>query len=218
MKMLFSEFVEINPSVSIARGEEYPCVMMDEVEPGRKYVSGVFSKPFKGGSKFKKNDTLFARITPCLENGKIAKYTGNNGEFGFGSTEFFVFRNIDGLSNFDYVYYFAISNIIRKPAELSMFGASGRQRADLDVVKNIVFDFPPLNAQRKIAGVLSAYDDLIENNTRRIAIMEEMAQRIYKEWFVKFKYPGHENDTMVDSELGMIPEGWEVKSIGKIFF
>ena len=68
--------------------------------------------------------------------------------------------------------------------------------------------------QKKISSILSTYDDLIENNTRRINILEEMAQRIYKEWFVDFKYPGHENDKLVDSELGMIPEGWEVNNIG----
>ena len=69
---------------------------------------------------------------------------------------------------------------------------------------------PPLPTQRKIAAVLSAYDDLIENNTRRIAILEEMAQTLYHEWFVRFRFPGHEQVAMVDSELGPIPEGWEV--------
>jgi type I restriction enzyme, S subunit len=75
---------------------------------------------------------------------------------------------------------------------------------------------PPLPTQRKIAGILSAYDDLIENNTRRIAILEEMAQRLYQEWFVHFRYPGHEDVPLVDSELGPIPEGWEVKRLGEI--
>ena len=68
---------------------------------------------------------------------------------------------------------------------------------------------PPLPTQRKIASILSAYDDLIENNTRRIAILEEMAQAIYREWFVNFRFPGHENVKLVDSPLGQIPEGWE---------
>jgi len=68
---------------------------------------------------------------------------------------------------------------------------------------------PPLPTQRKIASILSAYDDLIENNTRRIAILEEMAQAIYREWFVNFRFPGHENVKLVDSALGKIPEGWE---------
>jgi type I restriction enzyme S subunit len=73
-------------------------------------------------------------------------------------------------------------------------------------------NLPPLPIQRTIASILSAYDDLIENNTRRIAILEEMAQMLYQEWFVKFHFPGHEQVKMVESELGMIPEGWRVVS------
>lgn len=77
-------------------------------------------------------------------------------------------------------------------------------------------NIPPLPTQRKIAGILSAYDDLIENNTRRIAILEQMAQAIYREWFVEFRFPGHENVKLVDSALGKIPEGWEVKQLSAI--
>ena len=66
--------------------------------------------------------------------------------------------------------------------------------------------------QRKIAAVLSAYDDLIENNNRRIKLLEEMAQRIYREWFVDFRYPGHEDVPLVDSELGPIPKGWDSRA------
>jgi type I restriction enzyme S subunit len=68
--------------------------------------------------------------------------------------------------------------------------------------------YPPY--RHKIAAILSAYDDLIENNTRRIKILEEMAQALYREWFVKFRFPGHEKVKMVESEIGMVPEGWEV--------
>ncbi len=74
----------------------------------------------------------------------------------------------------------------------------------------------PLPIQRKIAAILSAYDDLIENNTRRIAILEEMAQAIYQEWFVNFRFPGHENVKLVDSPLGQIPEGWEATTVGNL--
>jgi type I restriction enzyme S subunit len=75
---------------------------------------------------------------------------------------------------------------------------------------------PPLLIQQKIAAVLSAYDELIENNIRRIKILEEMAQRIYREWFVDYRYPGHEDVPLVDSDLGSIPEGWEVRSLGDV--
>lgn len=85
-----------------------------------------------------------------------------------------------------------------------------------DILKRIQFLLPPPPIQQKIASILSAYDDLIENNTRRIKILEEMAQTIYNEWFVKFRFPGHENVKMVDSELGMIPEGWRVTTLSEI--
>lgn len=75
---------------------------------------------------------------------------------------------------------------------------------------NLPFKVPPLPTQCKIASILSAYDDLIENNLRRIKILEEMAQALYREWFVKFRFPGHEKARMVDSSLGKIPAGWEV--------
>jgi type I restriction enzyme S subunit len=78
--------------------------------------------------------------------------------------------------------------------------------------------WPPLPTQRKIAATFSAYDDLIENNTRRIAILEEMAQSLYREWFVHFRFPGHEKKRMVESPLGMIPEGWEVVKLREICF
>ena len=83
-------------------------------------------------------------------------------------------------------------------------------------LKAIRLLLPPLPTQRKIAAGLSAYDDLIENNTRRIKILEEMASAIYREWFVEFRFPGHEGVEMVESELGLIPQGWEVKQLGEM--
>ena len=74
----------------------------------------------------------------------------------------------------------------------------------------------PKPTQRRIASTLSAYDDLIENNTRRIAILEEMARRIYEEWFVRFRFPGHENVRMVESESGLVPEGWRQRTVADV--
>ena len=88
----------------------------------------------------------------------------------------------------------------------------GTTQDNLSLEKLLRFDFivPDLETQRKIATILSAYDDLIENNLRRIKILEEMAQRLYREWFVHFRFPGHEKVRLVDSALGKIPQGWEV--------
>ncbi|CAG1003662.1 hypothetical protein METP2_03488 [Methanosarcinales archaeon] len=212
--MPFFEFVEINPKVTLKKGIEYPFVEMDIVTPGRRYVSSINKRIYNGGgAKFQFGDTLFARITPCLENGKIAQFSGAKDEIGFGSTEFFVFRHKEGISDPGYIFYLASSDILRKPAEKSMSGASGRQRADIASIKDLEIPTPPLPTQRKIASILSAYDDLIENNTRRIKILEEMAQALYREWFVNFRFPGHEKVKMVESELGMVPKGWEEVTI-----
>ena len=94
--------------------------------------------------------------------------------------------------------------------------AHGTKRLQTDRLQNFPLHLPPLPLQRKIATILSAYDDLIENNRRRIEILEEMARSLYREWFVNFRFPGHEQVKMVDSELGLIPEGWEVKQLGNI--
>lgn len=83
-------------------------------------------------------------------------------------------------------------------------------------LKRIALSLPPYSTQNKIASILSAYDDLIENNTRRIAILEAMAQAIYREWFVEFRFPGHEKVKLVDSPLGKIPEGWVATVWGEL--
>ncbi|MBI4682782.1 MAG: restriction endonuclease subunit S [Nitrospirae bacterium] len=93
--------------------------------------------------------------------------------------------------------------------------SKGTTQDNLSLDKLLSFDFivPPLPTQHKIASILSAYDDIVENNNRRIKILEEMARAIYREWFVNFRFPGHEKVKMVKSELGMIPEGWEVVTL-----
>ena len=204
------DFVEVNPTIRLTKAVEYPFVPMDAITPGRRYVEAAGVRATGGGAKFCGGDTLFARITPCLENGKIAQFKAAATQAGFGSTEYWVFRARENVSDPAYVFYLATSEIIRGPAEKSMSGASGRQRADIASVEDLEVPAPDLPTQRRIASILSAYDDLIENNTRRIAILEEMARRIYEEWFVRFRFPGHEQVKRVESELGLIPEGWKV--------
>jgi type I restriction enzyme S subunit len=112
-----------------------------------------------------------------------------------------------------FLYYLLQGNIM----EITTLGSGSVYDAiNKSAIENLKIEIPPLETQRKIAAVLSAYDDLIENNSRRILILEAMAQTIYKEWFVKFRFPGHEKVKMVDSELGEIPEGWEVKRLGDV--
>ena len=94
----------------------------------------------------------------------------------------------------------------------------GATQDNLSVDKLLSFDFlvPPLPVQLRIAGILSAYDELLENSQRRIRILEAMARALYREWFVHFRFPGHENHPRVPSSLGEIPEGWEVKRLDEV--
>ena len=213
----FGDFVEVNPRIQLEKGKEYPYIEMADVNPGNGFVLPQKKRVYKGGgSRFQSGDTLFARITPCLENGKIVRCVHTSNGPCFGSTEFFIFRGKSNVSDSTYIFYLALSPMIRDPAVKSMTGASGRQRAILSSVEDIHVPAYSLATQRKIAAVLSAYDDLIENNTRRIKILEDMAQTLYQEWFVHFRFPGHENIPMVESPLGPIPRGWEVKQLGEV--
>lgn len=208
--MKLSDYVDINPKTQLPKGVHVPFVGMDAITAGRRKVTANERREAKGsGAKFLPGDTLFARITPCLENGKIAQFSDK--EAGLGSTEFFVLRAKQKVSDQDFVFYFALQEELRAAAEKSMTGASGRQRADVSALKEFGCKFPPLSTQRRIAGILSAYDELIENNQRRILILEDMARSLYREWFVHFRYPGHESVSLAASPLGQIPQGWEVK-------
>lgn len=95
-------------------------------------------------------------------------------------------------------------------------GATGQTELSRERLSEITVPIYPLPTQRKIGAILSAYDDLIENNLRRIKILEEMAQNLYREWFVKFRFPGYEKVKFVDSPIGMIPEGWEIISLSDV--
>ena len=212
MDVRIGDCIECNPTVKLVKGNEYPLIDIDKITVGRKLVTNkdtiVYEK--QGGCKFQNGDTLMARITPCLENGKMAM--ASIPDKGIGSTELFVFRGKKGITDNDFVYYFLKQSYIRNLAANSMTGASGRQRADLKFIKKIKFNLPSLPTQQKIASILSSYDRLIENNTRRIRLLEQMAENLYKEWFVRFRFPGHENVEMVNG----LPKGWKINSLKEI--
>lgn len=118
-------------------------------------------------------------------------------------------ERIDG----EYLFQWLRLPEVRAVFEAHAYGAA-QPNISPSLIEQQSIPLPPLPVQRRIASILSAYDDLIENNTRRIAILEEMARRIYEEWFVRFRFPGHEGVPMVDSELGLVPEGWKVRRLG----
>jgi type I restriction enzyme S subunit len=113
-----------------------------------------------------------------------------------------------------YFYYFRShqgrANLASIASQTAVSGVTG------SALGQLVVPAPPLSVQRRVASILSAYDDLIENNTRRIAILEEMVRRIYEEWFVRFRFPGHESVRMVESELGLVPEGWKIAALSDL--
>lgn len=107
------------------------------------------------------------------------------------------------------------SLIYNRPAILKLTVAGAQRNLSGATIKKFQIGLPPLQIQQSIASILSAYDDLIENNKRRIAVLEEMARRIYEEWFVHFRFPGHEKARMVESEMGLIPEKWMPSLVGE---
>lgn len=200
----FSDAVNLNPTVKLTKGEEYPFVDMKSVDPAWREVSFSELRAFKsGGAKFLPKDTLMARITPCLENGKIARYlpTGMKGE-AFGSTEFIVIRGKDGVTDNDFAYYLTMWPEFREFAISQMTGSSGRQRVPVDSLAGFSFNLPPLTEQKAIAHILGSLDDKIELNRRMNETLEAMAQALFKSWFVDF-------DPVIDNALAAgneIPE------------
>ncbi len=109
--------------------------------------------------------------------------------------------------------FYCFRNPTTQQEMINRASSSGVPHINLGVLREFRIRLPSLPEQRRIASILSAYDDLIENNTRRIAILEEMARRIYEEWFVRLRFPGHEGVRMVESELGLVPAGWTIEAV-----
>jgi len=163
----------------------------------------------------KQGDLLFARQSLVLEGtGKCSIVMDVPEITCFESHLIRVRLDKQRVDPLFYYYYFGShqgkANIQSLVMQVAAAGIRGSELALLRV------PVPPLPTQRKISAILSAYDDLIENNLRRIKILEEMAQNLYREWFVKFRFPGHEHARLVDSPLGWIPEGWEGVSFSDV--
>jgi restriction endonuclease S subunit len=159
-----SDIAEINPREKLPKGTISKKIPMDMLQPFTRDVSSYETAEYKGGSKFKNGDTIMARITPCLENGKTAQIRClDDDEIGFGSTEYIVFRAKEGTDS-NYLYYLICSPLVRNPAIKSMVGSSGRQRVQTNVVANLEIAIPNVKEQIKIGGLLKAIDDKIQLN------------------------------------------------------
>jgi len=163
----------------------------------------------------KDGDLLFARRSLVLDgSGKCSLVANPKEEITFESSIIRLRLDKEIANPRFYFYYFKSPQGRAKIISIaSRTAVSGIRSNDLI---ELYVDTPPILVQKNIASILSAFDDLIENNTRRIQILEEMALLIYKEWFVHFRYPGHENVPLVDSPLGKIPKGWEVKKLEEV--
>lgn len=176
MKYRLSDIAEFNPRESIKKGSVAKKIAMDKLQPFCRDIPEYEYATFSGGTKFRNGDTIMARITPCLENGKTAKVNIlDDGEVGFGSTEYIVFRAKENLADEDYLYYLVCSPLVRDPAIKSMVGSSGRQRVQTDVVQNLEIDIPDLDTQKKIGGILRTFDNKIALNN---AINENLLQQV----------------------------------------
>lgn len=179
------KYIDINPKEFLAKGTLAKKISMDKLQPFCRDVPEYEIAKFSGGAKFRNGDTIMARITPCLENGKTAMVNIlEPDEVGFGSTEFIVFRAKEGYTDPDFVYYLVKSSIVRDPAIKSMVGSSGRQRVQTDVVQNLVIPFPNLSEQRKIASILKSLDDKIALNTTINDNLEQQAKALFRKWFI----------------------------------
>ena len=183
-KVKLGEVIQFNPPETLKKGTIAKKVGMDKLAPYQKKINGYEYQEYKGGVKFRNGDTLFARITPSLENGKTAQVDIlDKEEIGFGSTEFIVWREKEGKTINDFIYYLSISPEIRDVAIKSMTGTSGRQRVQLDALKNQTVILPPVEEQKAIADFLSSLDKKIEVNNKISAILEKISKSwILNQW------------------------------------
>jgi len=182
----FSDFVQIAPKVTLNHAVSHSFVEMADLQDGNKFCSASVVKQFTGsGTKFQDFDTLFARITPCLENGKICQVRNLSEGKGFGSTEFHVLRGKEGLSDTGFVFYLSRFSDVRDFAEANLHGTSGRQRVPREAFDTLFLNLPPLPEQRSIATVLSSLDDKIDLLHRQNKTLEGMASTLWRKMFVE---------------------------------
>lgn len=210
-----ADFMDFNPRLSIKKGTVATKISMDKLRPFTKAVPSVEQAEFSGGTKFANGDTIMARITPCLENGKTAFVDClRENEIAFGSTEFIVLRAKPGVSDPQFVYYLATSPEFRNVAIKSMVGSSGRQRVQQPVLENLELTVPKLPEQEKIGHFLAELDDKIALNERVNDNLQKQLYEIYKAWYQDFLCI--DNLTLIESPYGKIPQGWHYSMLGDL--
>ena len=210
-----ADFIDFNPRLSLKKGDIATKVAMDKLKPFTKKIPETEKAEFNGGAKFCNGDTVMARITPCLENGKTAYVDMlDDGEIGFGSTEFIVMRAKAGISDPQFVYYTAINPVFRNVAIKSMVGSSGRQRVQQSVLEELELSVPGLDEQRRIGAFLAELDEKIALNNKINDNLEQQAVGLFRSWFSTFSLSP--NSPRVNSEFGEIPEDFAVVKVGSL--
>ena len=196
--------ISAKPKDDLKKGAITTKVAMDKLKPFTKKIPETEKAEFNGGAKFCNGDTVMARITPCLENGKTAYVDMlDDGEIGFGSTEFIVMRAKAGISDPQFVYYTAINPTFRNVAIKSMVGSSGRQRIQQSVLEELELSVPGLDEQRRIGAFLAELDEKIALNNKINDNLLQQAQTLFAD---AFPYTP-------DDEL---PVGWRKGTVGDI--
>ncbi|EFI6120945.1 restriction endonuclease subunit S [Escherichia coli] len=208
--MKISELVEFNPKRPLKKGEVASFVEMSSVPENGRDINKIDSKTYTGsGSKFRNRDILFARITPCLENGKTCLVSGlSDDEIAFGSTEFIVMAAKNESRDTNYLYYLTRLPEFRLYAQSQMNGSSGRQRVSWQSLSNFEYDFPSSNVRYEVGEFLKKIDDKIEINIKINKTLEQMSQTLFKSWFVDF-------DPVIDNALDAgnpIPEALQSRA------
>ena len=224
-KKQLQEIAFLKPTETLKKGDIAPNIPMANIKEFQRDVVKIDYSEFRGGTKFRNGDTLLAKITPCLENGKTAFVNClQEDEIGFGSTEFIVLRAKENIDE-RFLYYLSISPEFRKQAISLMEGTSGRKRVNENALKISDFLIPDFEEQRKIANILSAIDDKIQINNQINQELEAMVKTLYDYWFVQFDFPDQNGKPYKSSGGKMvynqelkreIPEGWGVAKLNEV--
>jgi len=224
-KLQIGTAISFNPTESISKGKVAKKIPMGSLTEFQRKINSFEYCKYKSGPKFRNGDTIMAKITPCLENGKTAFVDVlDEEEIAFGSSEFIVLRKTPSTDPM-FIYYLAISPTFRKRAISCMEGTSGRKRVSEKTLKYFELNFPPIENQKQIAKVLSDLDAKIELNNKINTELESMAKLIYDYWFVQFDFPDENGKPyktsggkmVFNEELKrLIPESWVVDTLLEI--
>ena len=186
-------------------------ISTENMLPERQGVELATKLPTLGNvNAFRPGDVLFSNIRTYFKKVWLAPWHGG------ASADVIIFRPRSNQKINNHFLYYLLSSDAFIESTVTASKGTKMPRGDKDAMRTYEFGLPPLTTQQRIAEILSTYDELIENSQRRIKILESMARGLYCEWFVYFRFPGHESIPLVPSALGDIPQGWEVKKLGKI--